>query len=1135
MILYNLPIQQSQCIEHVILGHFSGDKAQEIIVVRSNNELELFKLDISNESKLVSMLIVPTFSIIRSISPVRLLGSPKDLIVIGSDSGRVSIIEYQPHSNSFEKLHEETFGRTGCRRTVPGQHLAVEAKGRAFIIAACEKQKLVYILNRDSNTNKLLISSPLESQKSHIITCSIIGLDVGFENPLFASIEIDYESNSQKYLTYYELDLGLNHVTRKNTELIDTSCHSLISLPGESNGPGGLLLSTHDSLIWKNPNHPNITVSTPIPKRFDSDQKMIISSAIHRAKNMLFILIQTEDGDLFKVSLEYSNDLVSNITIGYFDTIPPAQSISILKSGHLFAASESGSNYLFHISGLDEIDIVDNCFTPRTSLFNLAIVDELESIHPIIDSQLIHTDEETPLIAIIGGRGPSSRLSITRYGLQVTELAVTDLPNDALGVWTLRKDSLYESFIIVSFSTTTIVLQVSDTVEQVSDTLFIQDTRTLYAGQMIDGSFVQIFPRGLRHIKTDGRLSEWKCPNTVTMADCNSTQLVLVFGSSIVYFILDDMGNLMELAEKDMISDDSTIECIGLMPILSGQKRSKFLIIGISDQTIRTILLDESFDVVTMQVLDSSPSSICIINDEMVFTAHIGLNNGLYMSFVMDHITGALGSNPRARFLGPSPVKLYPLPIQSDNHIGILALSTRPWLMFPSNMKRGLIPLFSPMLHHAATFHSEQYKTGMVSISGSVLRIMALEKLQGPFYKEVLSLRYTPRSMIYHPIAKVFVIIGSEMHPFVYDNNNEPFSSWSSARRDVRKWGSCIQIVDPWTRAILHTIDIDGRILCGSFCSFLNGSEIQEYFALGISSKNQGFIYTYKLTSDANHPLEFVHSTPIEEQDGIPISMCYFGRNNRLLVGIGNIIRMYDIGKKKLLRKCELRLLSCRQIVSITYNKPEIKESNEDYSNRIIIGDIQNSFHYLTYSLRDNEFRLIADDFHTRWITSSLQLDHDTMAGGDKFGNFFVTRITKSSSGIQEKPAKLESIAEYFIGDIIMSLNKTSLFYGATQVLLYTTLSGSIGILAPFISREDGNFFTRLEMHMRQEFPFVCGRSHLSFRSYYVPVKNVLDGLLIEQYNSLSLEAKIRISDDLDRTPEQISKRIDDLRASIAF
>ena len=50
----------------------------------------------------------------------------------------------------------------------------------------------MYILNRDSQA-RLTISSPLEAHKANTITFHTVGVDVGFENPVFACLEVDYE------------------------------------------------------------------------------------------------------------------------------------------------------------------------------------------------------------------------------------------------------------------------------------------------------------------------------------------------------------------------------------------------------------------------------------------------------------------------------------------------------------------------------------------------------------------------------------------------------------------------------------------------------------------------------------------------------------------------------------------------------------------------------------------------------------------------------------------------------------------------------------------------------------------------------------------------------------------------------
>ncbi len=97
-------------------------------------------------------------------------------------------------------------------------------------------------MNRDS-ANRLTISSPLEAHKAETVVFSVCGVDVGFDNPVFAMIELEYKdadaddtgeaaAQAEKRLTYYELDLGLNHVVRKWTEPIsrtgDDSCSHLI-------------------------------------------------------------------------------------------------------------------------------------------------------------------------------------------------------------------------------------------------------------------------------------------------------------------------------------------------------------------------------------------------------------------------------------------------------------------------------------------------------------------------------------------------------------------------------------------------------------------------------------------------------------------------------------------------------------------------------------------------------------------------------------------------------------------------------------------------------------------------------------------------------------------------------------------
>ena len=62
-----------------------------------------------------SLCHMECFGLIRSMVTFRLPGASTDYLVLGSDSGRVSVVEYIKERNQFERVHLETFGKSGCR------------------------------------------------------------------------------------------------------------------------------------------------------------------------------------------------------------------------------------------------------------------------------------------------------------------------------------------------------------------------------------------------------------------------------------------------------------------------------------------------------------------------------------------------------------------------------------------------------------------------------------------------------------------------------------------------------------------------------------------------------------------------------------------------------------------------------------------------------------------------------------------------------------------------------------------------------------------------------------------------------------------------------------------------------------
>jgi splicing factor 3B subunit 3 len=69
----------------------------------------------------------------------------------------------------------------------------------------------------------------------------------------------------------------------------------------------------------------------------------VVSGANRQIQGAFFFLLQSEDGDLYKVTIEHKDEEVLALKIKYFDTVPVATSLCILKSGYLFVAAEFGN------------------------------------------------------------------------------------------------------------------------------------------------------------------------------------------------------------------------------------------------------------------------------------------------------------------------------------------------------------------------------------------------------------------------------------------------------------------------------------------------------------------------------------------------------------------------------------------------------------------------------------------------------------------------------------------------------------------------------------------------------------------------------------------------------------------------
>ena len=103
----------------------------------------------------------------------------------------------------------------------------------------------------------------------------------------------------------------------------------------------------------------------------------------------------------------------------------------------------------------------------------------------------------------------------------------------------------FDAYIVVSFVNATLVLSIGETVEEVADSGFLGTTPTIACSLLGEDALIQIYPDGIRHIRADRRVNEWKSAGKGQITKCaiNERQLVIsLSGGELVYFEMDPVS-----------------------------------------------------------------------------------------------------------------------------------------------------------------------------------------------------------------------------------------------------------------------------------------------------------------------------------------------------------------------------------------------------------------------------------------------------------------------------------------------------------------------------------------------------------------------------------------------------------------
>ena len=720
LFFYNLTLKKQSNYIHSCIGHFvdpSKSNALNVLTQRSRTEkskksrkelqlclatethIELYDVE---EGTLKQLALIPIFAIITGIETINMDNAPYSFLAITSDSGVLTISKFVNTSSDIhlKTLCNEPLTRSGIRRLSPISYLNIDPQGRCILLSAMERGKLCFLI--DYQDDEFRISSPLEVNRSGMITLQETSCDVQYDNPCFATLEIDTMRNNDYHLIFYVLDLSLNHIVKKSDYKIRPNANFLMNLPNlakygirtkindtsedqhdeAADDVNPFVIIGYDNFILVKDMSGYYSIKVQIPKRENNENTTIIAYALQSLKKDFFILLQSNYGDLFKLTIipNKSDRNRPVVSIGYFDSIYQSEKLHIFKNGYLFTNSEFGSNYLYQFESLgddnDELNSTSSLdpelsknFQSKDNLQNLSIASVQDNLNPVLSTRVTN---DSPLSIIYH---TNDTLKSLQNGTRFKSIISTPLPKAADKLWTVRlSGEKHHKLLFLSFEKSTMILNADDdSIEElrIDDNPFnLKGDSSIFVSSIGEKSIIQACRNEMRQIfvKDDTTFIsklEWYPPAGIYIvaASCTKTQVALALSNcEIVYFEVNLESHTDTLSELQVRAEmDEPITCISL----SNTKRSNFLAVGSKDSTVKILSLSKSdsdnfMEVVSIQALMTHAYDLKFVQGTELHL-HIGLNNGVYLrSKVNQH--DARIYDVRTKYLGPTPISVSVLP-----------------------------------------------------------------------------------------------------------------------------------------------------------------------------------------------------------------------------------------------------------------------------------------------------------------------------------------------------------------------------------------------------------------------------------------------------------------------------------------
>jgi len=257
--------------------------------------------------------------------------------------------------------------------------------------------------------------------------------------------------------------------------------------------------------------------------------------------------------------------------------------------------------------------------------------------------------------------------------------------------------------------------------------------------------------------------------------------------------------------------------------------------------------------------------------------------------------------------------------------------------------------------------------------------------------------------------------------------------------------GSCVRLIDPANScSTLDCLEMnrnEAALCCASVRFHSRGGK--SLLAVGTVTgmtmhplnHKESHVVLYRVVNGER--LQLLHRTKVD--DGPVLSLVHF--QGRLLVGIGQVLSLYEMGERQLLKKCELRGL------------PTMVKTLHAAGDRVFVGDMMQSVQFVRYNATSNRLFLMAKDRSLCPITCQELLDINTVAVGGGWGqvwqgNVSVLRLPCGAdvraidvtgtlalwdSSREDLTPKLETLCTYHVGEVVTSMTQASLVAGGAE------------------------------------------------------------------------------------------------------